>query len=148
MEDALPLEEGRVLPAPNRRLRVLTDEDEDLGIVFVECWRPGAKKRRTYVVRGPAGEVLLPAVENVILRVDLNAREHAGARAGGAALAAAVMALRGKVATEGALHGRPTLLAGLQLIPHIGAGARARPALTLKPWRPPGARMRPTCARS
>jgi 16S rRNA processing protein RimM len=49
-------------------LRVITDTGEELGEV-VEVLQPGAND--VYVVRGPRGEVLLPAVAEVVSRIDL-----------------------------------------------------------------------------
>jgi 16S rRNA processing protein RimM len=49
-------------------LRVVTDGGEELGQV-VEVLQPGAND--VYVVRGPRGEVLVPAVAEVVSRIDL-----------------------------------------------------------------------------
>lgn len=51
-------------------LQVLTPEGERLGQV-VDILRTGAND--VYVVRGPRGEVLVPAIEDVVQSVDLSA---------------------------------------------------------------------------
>jgi 16S rRNA processing protein RimM len=49
-------------------LRVVTTEGEELGVV-TEVLQPGAND--VYVVRGPRGEILLPAIGDVIKSIDL-----------------------------------------------------------------------------
>ncbi len=68
MEDALPLAEGEYYVHQIEGLRVRTDEGEELGYVQ-EVLATGAND--VYVVRGPQGELLLPAIHEVILAVDL-----------------------------------------------------------------------------
>ena len=52
-------------------LRVETMEGEPLGTLTEVLL---TKANDVYVVRGPAGEILLPALRDVVLRVDLAAR--------------------------------------------------------------------------
>jgi len=63
VDDAVPLEEGEYYHFQIVGLRVETDAGELLGRV-VEVLETGAND--VYVVRGPRGEVLLPAVESVV----------------------------------------------------------------------------------
>lgn len=67
-DDALPLEEGEYYHHQIVGLEVVTEDDEALGRV-TEILSTGAND--VYVVQGRRGEVLLPALEGVILRVDL-----------------------------------------------------------------------------
>jgi len=70
-EDAVPLEEGEYYFYQLKDIRVVTDDGEELGrlVDFIET---GAND--VYIVHGPRGEVLLPAIPQVILRVDVVAR--------------------------------------------------------------------------
>lgn len=52
-------------------LRVLTSGGEELGDL-VEVLQPGAND--VYVVKGPRGEILVPAIEDVIDRIDVKER--------------------------------------------------------------------------
>lgn len=70
MDDALPLEEGQYYCHQIEGLDAVTIEGEKLGRV-TEVLATGAND--VYVVRGDQGELLLPAVKDVILRVDLQA---------------------------------------------------------------------------
>jgi len=70
MQDALPLEEGEYYCHQIEGLHAVTTEGERLGRV-TEVLATGAND--VYVVRGSQGELLLPAVKDVILRVDLEA---------------------------------------------------------------------------
>jgi 16S rRNA processing protein RimM len=67
-EEAMPLDEGEYYVYQIEGLEVWTDEGESLGQV-VEVLFTGSNE--VYVVRGPRGEVLIPAIADVILRVDL-----------------------------------------------------------------------------
>ena len=49
-------------------LRVLTDEGEELGIVS-EVLQMGAAD--VYVVRGPKGEILFPAISDIVKEIDI-----------------------------------------------------------------------------
>ncbi len=71
VEDAVTLEEGEYYLFQLDDVRVETDDGEWLGQV-VEVIETGAND--VYVVRGPRGEVLLPAIEQVVLSLDLEAR--------------------------------------------------------------------------
>ncbi len=70
-EEAVPLEEGEYYYFQLPGLRVETEEGELLGLV-VEVIDTGAND--VYVVRGPGGDLLLPAIDDVILNLDLQAR--------------------------------------------------------------------------
>jgi 16S rRNA processing protein RimM len=70
LKDALPLEDGSYYYYQIRGLSVVTDEDEDLGRV-IEILATGAND--VYVVRGQTGELLIPALKQVILQIDLEA---------------------------------------------------------------------------
>jgi 16S rRNA processing protein RimM len=66
--EAMPLPEGTYYVHQIIGLRVVTDTGEELGRVR-EVLHTGAND--VYVVDGPRGEVLLPAIPEVILDVDL-----------------------------------------------------------------------------
>ena len=66
-QEAVPLEEGEYYDYQIIGLRVETDTGESLGRV-VEVLETGAND--VYIVRGPLGEVLLPAVDDVVLDLD------------------------------------------------------------------------------
>ena len=68
IEDAVPLEEGEYYHFQLIGVRVETESGEWLGQV-VEVLETGAND--VYVVRGPWGEVLLPAVDDVVIELDL-----------------------------------------------------------------------------
>jgi len=72
LEDAVPLDEGEYYHFQLEGMDVVTETGEWLGRVG-EVLRGGAHD--VYLVRGPRGEVLLPAVEDVILELDLEARK-------------------------------------------------------------------------
>lgn len=71
VEDAVPLEEGEYYLFQLIGVRVETEGGEWLGQV-VEVIETGAND--VYVVRGPRGEVLLPAVDEVVLELDLESK--------------------------------------------------------------------------
>ncbi|MCD4684826.1 MAG: ribosome maturation factor RimM [Anaerolineae bacterium] len=71
-EDAVPLEEGEYFLYQLIGVEVYTDEDEHLGTV-TEMIQTGAND--VYVVRGPRGEVLLPAIDECVLELDLDANK-------------------------------------------------------------------------
>jgi 16S rRNA processing protein RimM len=71
LEEAVPLEEGEYYYFQLEGMDVETETGEWLGRV-AEVLRGGAHD--VYLVRGPRGEVLLPAIEDVILMLDLEAR--------------------------------------------------------------------------
>ncbi len=68
VDDAVPLGEGEYYVHQIEGLQVRTDTGEELGYVH-EVLATGAND--VYVVRGPGGELLLPAIKDVILHVDL-----------------------------------------------------------------------------
>ena len=67
-EQALPLAEGEYYHHQIEGLSVLTEDGQTLGRVS-EVLETGAND--VYVVAGPAGELLLPAIKDVILHIDL-----------------------------------------------------------------------------
>lgn len=71
LDDAAPLEEGEFYLFQLQNIRVVTDGGEELGrlVDFIET---GAND--VYIVHGPRGEVLLPAIPEVIIEVDVVAR--------------------------------------------------------------------------
>ena len=69
IEEAVPLEDGEYYHFQLIGVRVETEDGEPLGQV-TELIDTGAND--VYVVRGPRGELLLPAIENVILKLDLD----------------------------------------------------------------------------
>lgn len=71
-EDAVPLEEGEYYLYQLIGVNVYTDEDEHLGTI-TEVIETGAND--VYVVRGPRGEVLLPAIDECVLELDLDANK-------------------------------------------------------------------------
>ncbi len=71
IEEAVPLEEGEYYHFQLIGVRVETEGGEPLGQV-TEVIDTGAND--VYVVRGPRGELLLPALDSVILELDLDAK--------------------------------------------------------------------------
>ena len=72
IEEAVPLEEGEYYLFQLVGVRVDTEDGEWLGQV-VDVIETGAND--VYVVRGPRGEALLPAVDDVILELDLKSKQ-------------------------------------------------------------------------
>ena len=70
IDDAIPLEEGEYFYHEIEGLTVFDERGQTLGIVE-EVLATGANE--VYVVRGPGGELLLPAIRDVILAIDLEA---------------------------------------------------------------------------
>jgi len=70
LEDAVPLEEGEFYLFQVLGIDVFTDEGEFLGRVS-DVIETGAND--VYVVHGPSGEILLPDIEECILKVDIPA---------------------------------------------------------------------------
>jgi len=70
IEEAMPLPEGEYYPHQLVGLDVVTVEGENLGrlsdVLFTNA-------NEVYVVVGPRGQILLPAIAEVILKVDLQA---------------------------------------------------------------------------
>jgi len=71
IEEAVPLEVGEYYHFQLVGVQVETEDGEPLGQV-VEVIDTGAND--VYVVRGPRGELLLPALDDVILELDLEAK--------------------------------------------------------------------------
>ncbi len=71
IEEAVPLEEGEYYHFQLIGVRVEMENGEWLGQV-AEVIETGAND--VYVVQGPRGEVLLPAVDDVVLDLDLESR--------------------------------------------------------------------------
>jgi len=71
LEEAVPLEEGEYYHFQLIGVSVEMESGEGLGQV-AEVLDTGVHD--VYVVRGPRGEVLLPAVEDVVLELDLESR--------------------------------------------------------------------------
>jgi 16S rRNA processing protein RimM len=71
VEEAVPLEEGEYYLFQLIGVRVETEDGEWLGQV-VDVIETGAND--VYVVRGPRGEVLLPAIDDVIVDLDLESK--------------------------------------------------------------------------
>ena len=71
IEEAVPLEEGEYYLFQLVGVRVETEDGEWLGQV-VDVIETGAND--VYVVHGPRGEVLLPAIDNVIVDLDLESK--------------------------------------------------------------------------
>jgi len=69
--DAMPLGEHENYLHDLIGLQVATSDGQDLGELQEVLL---TRANDVYVVRGPAGEVLLPAIRNVVLQVDLPAR--------------------------------------------------------------------------
>ncbi len=68
LDDAVPLEEDEFYLFQLIGLAVYTDEGEHLGRI-TDVIETGAND--VYVVRGPRGEVLLPAIDECILELDI-----------------------------------------------------------------------------
>lgn len=71
VEKAVPLEEGEYYHFQLVGVGVETESGEWLGQV-IEVLETGAND--VYVVQGPRGEVLLPAVDDVVLELDLESK--------------------------------------------------------------------------
>jgi 16S rRNA processing protein RimM len=69
MEDALPLEEGQYYFHQIEGLSVVTTDGEPLGRIQ-EILATGAND--VYVIDGPQGELLLPAIRDVVQEIDLD----------------------------------------------------------------------------
>lgn len=70
LEDAVPLEEDEFYLYQAIGLSVYTVDHEHLGEI-VEVLETGAND--VYIVQGPRGEVLLPAIDECVIDVDLDA---------------------------------------------------------------------------
>jgi len=67
LADATPLKPGEYYHHQIVGLKVVTDEGEELGVV-AEILETGAND--VYAVSGPNGELLLPAIKSVILKIE------------------------------------------------------------------------------
>jgi 16S rRNA processing protein RimM len=72
VEEAVPLEKGEYYFFQLVGVRVETEGGEWLGQI-VDVIETGAND--VYVVHGPRGEVLLPAIDDVILDLDLESKQ-------------------------------------------------------------------------
>lgn len=72
LSDAVPLDEDEFYLYQLIGLPVVTEEGEALGDV-IDVIETGAND--VYVVRGPRGEILLPAIEECILDIDLEGEQ-------------------------------------------------------------------------
>jgi len=72
LDEAVPLEEGEFYLFQALGLDVVTDEGELLGQIS-DVIETGAND--VYVVHGPSGEILLPDIEECILKVDIAANQ-------------------------------------------------------------------------
>ena len=70
LADAVPLEDGEFYLFQAIGLRVLSEDGDHLGEV-VEVIETGAND--VYVVRGESGELLLPAIDECVIDVDIEA---------------------------------------------------------------------------
>ena len=66
--DAVPLQDGEYYLFQLRGLRVVTEDGRELG-TLEDVLETGAND--VYVVNGPGGEVLLPAIPDVVREVDV-----------------------------------------------------------------------------
>lgn len=71
IEKAVPLEEGEYYHFQMIGVRVETEDGEPLGQV-TELIDTGAND--VYVLRGPRGELLLPGMDEVVLKLDMDSR--------------------------------------------------------------------------
>ena len=69
MEDAVPLEEGEYYHFQLIGMRVETEEGNTLGDIVDVFTAPGAND--VFVVHGSRGEILIPAIEDVIINLDV-----------------------------------------------------------------------------
>jgi 16S rRNA processing protein RimM len=72
IEEAVPLEEGECYLYQMMHLRVVTVDGEELGEI-VEVIETGAND--VYLVRDPAGDILLPDIDQVVIHLDLDAKQ-------------------------------------------------------------------------
>lgn len=69
LEDAVPLEQDEYYEFQVEGLTVVSEEGQPLGEVVEVLTAPGAND--IFVVRGPLGEILIPAIEDVVTGLDL-----------------------------------------------------------------------------
>jgi 16S rRNA processing protein RimM len=73
LEDAVPLEQDEYYHYQLEGLAVETDQGERLGEIVEVLSPPGAND--VYVVYGPRGELLIPAIEDVVMDIDMDAEK-------------------------------------------------------------------------
>lgn len=71
MEDAVPLEEDEYYHFQLVGMQVETEEGEVLGEIVEVFTAPGAND--VFVVHGSRGEILIPAIEDVVISLDVEA---------------------------------------------------------------------------
>ncbi|MCJ7548398.1 MAG: ribosome maturation factor RimM [Anaerolineae bacterium] len=71
VEDAVPLDEDEFYEFQIEGLAVVTDEGELLGEIVEVFTAPGAND--VFVVHGPLGELLIPAIEDVVIELNPDA---------------------------------------------------------------------------
>lgn len=72
LEEAMPLDSDTYYHYQLRGLKVFTDTNDYLGLI-IDVLETGAND--VYIVKGPQGEVLLPAIKEVILDVNLETKQ-------------------------------------------------------------------------
>ena len=73
LADAVPLEEGEYYHHQILGVQVSTEDGEPLGEIVEVLDTPAAND--VYVIHGVRGEVLIPAIREVVLSLDLDARQ-------------------------------------------------------------------------
>jgi len=71
VEDAVPLEEGEYYHYQLIGIHVMTEDGEMLGDIVEVFTLPGAND--VYVIHGPRGEILIPAIEDVVIELNVEA---------------------------------------------------------------------------
>jgi 16S rRNA processing protein RimM len=71
LEDAVPLDEGEYYHFQLIGMQVETDEGDVLGDIVDVFTAPGAND--VFVVHGSRGEILIPAIEDVVINLDVEA---------------------------------------------------------------------------
>lgn len=72
LEEAVPLEAGEYYHFQLIGMQVETEEGEALGEIVDAFTAPGAND--VFVVHGSRGEILIPAIEDVVISLDVEAR--------------------------------------------------------------------------
>ncbi len=72
VEDAVPLDEDEYYEYELQGLEVVTDAGQFLGEVVEVFTAPGAND--VIIVHGPLGEILIPAIEDVVTSLDFDSR--------------------------------------------------------------------------
>jgi 16S rRNA processing protein RimM len=71
VEEAMPLPEGEYYPYQLAGINVITEDGEHLGTISDVLF---TNANDVYVVSGPRGQILLPAIRQVITQIDLPGR--------------------------------------------------------------------------